>query len=302
MQLLSIAQALETYQHLHEEKPKFGNIGYKDFEPNKIVILQNDGQKKVGTPVRFDFYVMILCLTGGSIRNVNQFEYNIKEYSLQLLPPGTIHSFKDMYENPRYYVILFERDFSNETTILEFHNRNFDSVDLDLKKFNKVKDLYEEIEYELKSDENDNFKYSRNLLNQILILLKREKLKKETTTKSRSDLICSQFLSLIELHFNTMKTVSEYAELIDLSPKHLSETVKEKLGESALYFIHKRVVKEAKYLLVYTNKTIYSIAIALNFQDASQFTRFFKQKVGLSPKKYRIDNKIQSIIKKENDA
>ena len=135
-----------------------------------------------------------------------------------------------------------------------------------------------------------------------MILLKREKLKKETTTKSRSDLICSQFLSLIELHFNTMKTVSEYAELIDLSPKHLSETVKEKLGESALYFIHKRVVKEAKYLLVYTNKTIYSIAIALNFQDASQFTRFFKQKVGLSPKKYRIDNKIQSIIKKENDA
>ena len=202
----------------------------------------------------------------------------------------------------RYYVILFERDFSNETTILDFHNRNFDSVDLDLKKFNKVKDLYEEIEYELKSDENDNFKYSRNLLNQILILLKREKLKKETTTKSRSDLICSQFLSLIELHFNTMKTVSEYAELIDLSPKHLSETVKEKLGESALYFIHKRVVKEAKYLLVYTNKTIYSIAITLNFQDASQFTRFFKQKVGLSPKKYRIDNKIQSIIKKENDA
>ena len=77
----------------------------------------------------------------------------------------------------RYYVILFERDFSNETTILDFHNRNFDSVDLDLKKFNKVKDLYEEIEYELKSDENDNFKYSRNLLNQILILLKREKLK-----------------------------------------------------------------------------------------------------------------------------
>lgn len=38
---------------------------------------------------------MILCLTGGSIRNVNQFDYNIKEYSLQLLPPETIHSYKD---------------------------------------------------------------------------------------------------------------------------------------------------------------------------------------------------------------
>ena len=86
------------------------------------------------------------------------------------------------------------KKFSNETSILDFHNRNFDSVDLDLKKFNKVKDLYEEIEYELKSDENDNFNYARNLLNEILIILKRENQKKEIiTTRSRSDLICSQF-------------------------------------------------------------------------------------------------------------
>ena len=47
-----------------------------------------------------------------------------------------------------------------------------------------------------------------------------------------------------------------------------------------------------QYLLVHTNKTIYSIALALNFQDASQFTRFSKQKTGLSPKNYKIDNQI----------
>ena len=36
-----------------------------------------------------------------------------------------------------------------------------------------------------------------------------------------------------------MKTVSEYAELIDLTPKHLSETVKEKTRESA-FILYKK--------------------------------------------------------------
>jgi AraC family transcriptional regulator, transcriptional activator of pobA len=293
MQLLTISQAIKTYHHLHEEKPKFGmNVIANDFKPDQIVIAQNDGQKKEGIPVRFDFYIMILCLTGGSFRNVNQYEYIIEEHSLQLIPPGTIHSFKDRYEDSRYYVVLFEKDFFSKNDILDFHNNYFNSVNLNLKMFDKVKKLYEEIEIELKSKKEDNLEYSRNLLNQILIILKREKLEdKIDTNKSRADLICNQFLSLIEIHFNKMKSVQEYAELIELTPKHLSETVKEKLGESALFFIHERIIKEAKYLLVYSNKTIYNIAIDLSFYDASQFTRFFKQKIGISPNHYRNKNK-----------
>jgi len=78
---------------------------------------------------------------------------------------------------------------------------------------------------------------------------------------------------------------------MEISSKHLSETVKEKLGKSALHFIHKRIIKEAKYLLIYSDKTIYSIAVSLNFQDASQFTRFFKKNVEMTPKDYRLDNR-----------
>ena len=292
MELLSIEQALHTYKHLHSKKPKFGmDVLLPSFKAERIVIVQDKGSKSTGVPVRFDFYTMILCLNGGSIRNVNQHEYSIKKKSIQLLPPGTIHHFKDTEENPQFHVILFEKDFTDVLDILKYHNQNFDSIELDSNLFHKVKAIYEDISFEL-NEKNDNyFEYVTSLLNQILILLKREKLKiKVDLNKSRADLICSEFLCLIETHFYTMKSVSDYANLIGLTSKHLSETVKEKLGKSALHFIHKRITKEAKYLLIYSDKTIYNIAISLNFQDASQFTRFFKKNVGITPKGYRLNN------------
>jgi AraC family transcriptional activator of pobA len=227
------------------------------------------------------------------MRSVNQHEYVIKQHSLQLLPPGTIHSFEDTHERSEYYVLLFEKSYIDMNELMDFHDSNFDAVELSKNHFNKVKELYEEIDTELKS-KNDNFMtYVRILLGQILLILQREKLQAIVSVKqSKSDLICSQFLGLVEENFSKFKTISEYAQIIELTPKHLSETIKEKLGNSALHFIHKRVIKEAEYLLVYTQMSIYAIATSLNFQDASQFSRFFKQHKGLSPKNYRLNFQI----------
>lgn len=293
MELLTIDKALQTYRHLHAKKPEFGmNVLANNFKAQKIVAIQDKGIKSKGIPVRFDFYTMILCLSGGSIRNVNQHKYIIKEKSLQLLPPGTIHNFEDTKENPQFRILLFEKDFTDALDILNYHNQNFDNVELDSKLFYKIKDIYEEISQELNSKNENNFEYARSLLNQLLIILKREKLKiKIDLKKSRADLISSSFLCLIESHFTTKKHVSDYSNFMEISSKHLSETVKEKLGKSALHFIHKRIIKEAKYLLIYSDKTIYNIAVSLNFQDASQFTRFFKKNVEMTPKDYRLHNR-----------
>lgn len=294
LQLLNIEQAISNYNHLHRPKPKFGmDVLSEEFKAQNIVILQNDGTKKTGSPVRFNFYVMILCLHGGSARSVNQYEYTIKEHSLQLLPPGTIHSFEDTHERSEYYVALFEKAFIPMDTIMDYHNHNFDPVDLSPTLFNKVKELYEEIDTELKTKSENFMTYVQMLLGQIVLILQREKLRSIVAVKqSKSDLICSQFLSLVEENFLNFKSISDYAQIIELTPKHLSETIKEKLGKSALYFIHKRTINEAEYLLVYTQMSIYAIATNLNFQDASQFSRFFKQHKGLSPKNYRINLQI----------
>lgn len=296
MNSLTIIQALKKYQYLNEKTILTNkNLSLGDLKSPQITFLKKEGKKELNLPSKFDFYIMILCLTGGSIRKVAQYEYNVKEYSLQLIPPEAIHSFHDIYEDTKYYTILFEKDFCSEIDILNFHNYYFDNVDLDLEVFNKIKKLYEEIEYELVNEQKYSITYARNLLIQILIILKREKLKTEIK-KSRADLICRQFLSLVETHFNLRRTIGRYSELMGLSSKHLSETLKKELGKSALHFIHERILKEAKYLLIYTDSSISIISNDLNFQNISQFTRFFKKNTGVSPKKYRIENFIEHIL------
>lgn len=290
--LLNIDQALHNYRHLPKKNPKFGmEVLANNFKAGPIVILENDGVKRVGAPVRYNFYVMILCLSGGSKRWVNQHEYTIKQHSLQLLPPTTIQHFEDTHDISEYYVMLFEKEFlSYFDHILNFHNDNFDDVILSPNIFHKVKDLYEEIDLEFKNNSLDHMCYIELLLKKLLLILKREKIKVSTTNiiQNKADIISTKFLCLIEKNFINKRSVKDYAYMLGISSKHLSETIKEKLGKSALYYIHQRTIKEAKYLLAHTQMHIHEIATLLNFQDSSQFSRFFKQHESHSPKNYRI--------------
>jgi len=131
------------------------------------------------------------------------------------------------------------------------------------------------------------------LINQLLIILKREKLSNGLQQHSnRSQQISCEFLVLIENHYWEKKSVKEYASILDITPKHLSETVKSTLHNNAHSYIHIRIIKEIQYLLCFSNMSIKQIAHLLNFSTLSQLGRFFKRYEGLSPKEYRLKNKL----------
>jgi len=289
--LLNIDDAINMYKNLHMPEPKFGmDVLSRGFNARDIVVLQNNGTKQTGTPARFNFYTLLLCLHGGTIRNVNQYTYTVRECTLQLLPPGTVHSFEDTFEHSQYYVLLFNESVIELKETMDFHSKNFNHVELNPSLFSKVKELYEEIDYEFKNKSHNFMEYVKVLIGQIVIILQREKMKLiEPKCKTRGDVIASDFLELVEENFLTLKNISDYAKIVEITPKHLSETIKEKLGKSAMYFIHKRIIKEAEYLLVHTKMSIYAVGSYLNFRDASQFSRFFKKHKGVSPKEYRIN-------------
>ena len=92
--LMSIEQTINAYKSLHASKPSFGMDVYaEDFNPHNLVILQNNGKGSTGVPVRCDHYILILTLKGGSIRHINQHNYRVPTYAIQLLVPEAIHSF-----------------------------------------------------------------------------------------------------------------------------------------------------------------------------------------------------------------
>lgn len=93
--------------------------------------------------------------------------------------------------------------------------------------------------------------------------------------------------ALIEGHFIELKLPSDYAQKMNVTPKHLNTLCKSALNKTVTDLIHERTVLEAKRYLAYTEKSIKQIATALGFNDLSYFMRFFKKMTKQTPDQFR---------------
>lgn len=99
--------------------------------------------------------------------------------------------------------------------------------------------------------------------------------------------ISDRFIALVQEHFRKERFLDFYASKLEITPKHLSRTVKCQTGYTAVEWIEKFVILEAKVLLKSSNLNIQQIADELNFPSQSFFGKYFKKITGLSPKEFR---------------
>ena len=303
---------INTYKYLFELNSEFGtNLLVDDFKPENVVLLNDNKGGSQGIPIHFDFYVLFLRLKGKTIRTINQFEYVIEEQSLQLVNPDSIYSFKDITDVSQTYVLIFDKNFIEkenlssdiQNSLLDFHKKYQEDVVLDITHYAQVISIYEKLSYELRAKKEDYKIVTKMLINQLLYILKREKLStglKQNST--RAEQISSEFLLLIEEHYRTRKKVKDYASLLDITPKHLSETIQSTLRHSAHSYIHIRIIKEIQYLLCFSDKSIKQIAYLINFETLSQLGRVFKRHEGMSPRRYRLINKVlPAVVTRHNN-
>jgi len=307
--LFTIEQTVNTYKYLFEPNPVFGMDLFADnFEAKEIVLLDDIKAGSQGIPIHFNYYALFLRIHGETKRTINQFNYLIKPHSLQLVNPGSIYSFKDTTHASRTYVLVFDKAFIEENNLsvqiqdelLNFHRKCQQDIVLDTTQYAHAIAIYEQLSTELRAKNTDYKIVCKMLINQLLVLLKREKLNfglKQNYT--RAEEICAEFLVLIEEHYWQKKSVKEYALLLGITPKHLSETVKGTLHHVALSYIHVRIIKEIQYLLCFGGLSIKQIAYALNFETVSQLGRFFKRHEGMSPKAYRLKHRGVALYDKQ---
>ncbi|MCH5229759.1 MAG: AraC family transcriptional regulator [Muribaculaceae bacterium] len=108
----------------------------------------------------------------------------------------------------------------------------------------------------------------------------------DNSTKS-SNRLTEKFLSLVQQHFKKERFLDFYSSKLDVSTKHLSRTVKEATGFTAVDWIDRFVILEAKVLLKSTTMSIQQIADELSFPSQSFFGKYFKKHIGKSPKEFR---------------
>lgn len=104
---------------------------------------------------------------------------------------------------------------------------------------------------------------------------------------ARSYGIFDQFMKLIAQEYVTHRDVKWYADEMKMSPKYLSEIVKEVSGRPAGQWITSFVITDVKALLRNSDLSIKEIAVEMNFPNQSFLGKYFKNATGLSPIEYR---------------
>ena len=131
----------------------------------------------------------------------------------------------------------------------------------------------------------------QNLLKAIVSDIQELKEAEEKTIRNegstRTQELFLQFKRLVHQHCMQERSIPFYADLLHVTPHHLSAIIKKASGQSVMYWINRATVQEAK-LLLKTNKLMaYEIANRMNFTSASAFSKFFKRETGMTPRAYQ---------------
>ncbi|HTL07936.1 MAG TPA: helix-turn-helix domain-containing protein [Chitinophagaceae bacterium] len=149
-------------------------------------------------------------------------------------------------------------------------------------------DLFEKILFEYYNDQPLKFEIIRAYLKIIFIQAQRISLSGALVkaSKTSSDIVYN-FQALVNKFFHQKKALYEYAQALHVDEKYLQQVIKKETGKTPTAFIKDRILLEAKCLLLHTDLDVSSIAFELNFDEPSNFMRFFKGREKLTPSAYR---------------
>ena len=109
-------------------------------------------------------------------------------------------------------------------------------------------------------------------------------------TRGGTDIaVLRRFRNLVELHFREQKPVGFYAAQLGVSTDRLHALTRRALGLAPLQLINDRLAEEAMRELQTGHLSIAQIAHRLGFASRSYFGRFFAERTGKTPRRYRLD-------------
>ncbi|HKJ42995.1 MAG TPA: helix-turn-helix domain-containing protein [Sunxiuqinia sp.] len=269
------------------------------FTLTKICDLKDEDRKHNELPHLHHFYSIFWILDGQAVHATDFVEYVLEKDTLLFVPPGLKHRLV-LDQLAGGYTILFNEEFirfnrGDHTSLKEyklFNNPEFKSmIKVEGDEKNKFMNLLNLMDAEIQKQDAYSQEMVLNLLQ--LFLLESQRVfdsqyqpieYKENDTNINSII---RFKELIEKNYVKEKSVSAYAEMLNMNPTCLNEVTKKSAGITAGEMIRNRIIDEAKQKLFSTDLSGKEIAYSLGFEDPSYFSRFFKKYTGQTIKDFR---------------
>ncbi len=238
--------------------------------------------------------VTFILLTAGELEIKTGYEHHFaKESELIIVQPNKPFSLEKYSNNIKGYVLHIRGkgilgSMGNHSLIfsleyLESWSNSLFRMDHLPKEF--MVNIFKRIYWERKQ-ETENLVVVNAYV--ITLLLELHSFYNIATSHNRAAIdLFRRFKKEVYKSLNLQISISEYAELLAVTPNHLNKSVKSVTGKTASDILTKVKIIEAKFLLMSASLTIADVGTKLGYDDTSYFTRFFKKHEGLTPSEYR---------------
>ncbi len=273
--------------------------------PGKVAIFKISDLKDhfvvwsaLESPHKFNFQLLVRHFAGSAKIKVDMVEYDLSEpINLIRVMSGQILMVEHISEDFDGVVVVMSNSFvesmfiyvnnalplnvaTRSNCVKHLSNSEVDLSDMFLKAIAQV----------LRNQTNP---YLDRVLQHVLMAIFysseeiRNQLETESGAYTSADALSKEFMRLVKDNFRSERQLQFYADKLCITPRYLSRVVKECTGSSAADWIERYVVLEARALLKSTSMTIQQISDELNFPSQTFFGKYFKRRVGMSPKLYR---------------
>lgn len=270
-----------------------------DFTDGGDFAVSNHIADIVGTDiVRTQMNVIVLCAKGSLHVGVNGKETVLQSNEILVCPPHTLLSLNNAMEDSEMKVVaLSDRLAYNmlgdklDIWIKSVYINDITKVVLSDVECRRLA-LYCQLSRSIIDDENIPYRSTlvRTQLEAMMFeLIGRLSMQpgNQSVKASYSKVLFYKFLKSLSSASVKRKSVKAYADELAITPKYLSFICDKYSGCTALDWIDKFVMEDARYYLKTSDMSIKEIATLLGFPNNSFFGRYVVRHVGMSPIAYR---------------
>ncbi|MBO2010715.1 helix-turn-helix domain-containing protein [Hymenobacter negativus] len=246
----------------------------------------------VNAPHAHDFYLLLYITEGGGTHTIDLVTYELRPGSVFFLTPGQVHHWQ-LSAATRGFLVFFDTDFylfrypGSRLYEYPFFEHKHPPVLYLPADEPEIQPLFARLYAEYLAPQANQAEVFRSYLYLCLELAARHYPALPAAETNLAQQQIRQFGALLNEHYRTRRSVSDYAELLHLSANHLNALCRRVLNKTASALIHERVITEARRLLSYSALGVAQVAYELGFEDASYFVRYFRKYAGTTPEAFR---------------
>ena len=279
-------------------------FGVKTMHPQIGIIHFDRSENQPTHKMTFGFYALYWVKTVGITMDYGKTKYDFDDGTVICLAPGQTIGVHRMPGGPVPVAIglMFHPDLLHGTALAKkmkqftfFSYTSNEALHLSSDECAVIQNYMDNINREL---EHPVDKFSRQLfvsnievlLNYCMRFYERQFVTREELNNdvlARFEQLLNEYWDSGEAKIYGLPTVKYFADKICLSPNYFGDLIKTATGKSAQERIQSKIIEMSKEAILNPRLNTKQIANMLGFQYPQHFLRFFKKRVGCTPKEFK---------------